>query len=53
MSNKNIGKFFYITPRQIKYLRKISQFSGNTESALVREALELLFRTPGGKIKED
>ena len=49
MKNKNIGKLFYITQRQIDYLKKISAFSGNSESALIREALELLFRSPRGK----
>jgi len=39
-----------ISSRQMEMLTKISQFSLKSKAVLVREALELLFKTPGGKV---
>lgn len=47
---KLIKKIFYITERQDTYLKKIKGLSFKSEAALMREAIELLIRTPGKQI---
>jgi predicted DNA-binding protein len=39
----------YIGAEQMKMLDKLSNVSLKSKAVLVREALELLFRSPGGK----
>jgi len=46
---KLIKKIFYVSERQDKYLKKIKELSMKSEASLMREALELLFKTPTAK----
>lgn len=41
-----VAKIFYITKTQDRFLKRIKRVSNKSESALVREALELLFKSP-------
>ena len=49
--NRMKKKIIYITERQDKFLKKIKELSGKSESSLFREGVELLIRNPG--IKEE
>ena len=43
---KTIQIMLRLTKRQNEYLEKVAAFSLKSKSALMREALELLFKTP-------
>jgi hypothetical protein len=51
ISMKLVTKSIRISDRQDKMLKKLSRVSLKSEAVLFREALELLFRSPGGETK--
>ena len=46
---KRVIKSFAISETQNMMLQKLSRISMKSEADLIREAIELLFSTPGGK----
>lgn len=49
MKTKRVLKTLTISERQNEMLQKLSNVSLLSEAALLREGLELLFKTPGGQ----
>jgi len=50
MSNRFAELNVQIGKKQMEMLNKLSEVSMKPKAVLVREAIELLFRSPGGKI---
>lgn len=50
MKQKTKSLFMKISETQMDRLNKLSDVSMKSKASLIREAIELLFTTPGGKI---
>ncbi len=51
MTKEKVKITQFISAKQAEMLKKLSQMSMKPQSVLVREAIDLLFKSPGGNTK--